>query len=183
IDFDKIDDHAEAFGGADVHFSCLGTTRGKSGAEGFRRVDYDYVVGIARLAKQQGCKHFHLVSSQGANENSYFLYPQVKGQSEAAITKMSFDRLSIYRPAVLMVDRAESRTLERLARTILSYTIQRIAPEWLTTPIDVLGRAMCLNSFTKDRPNVEILDNHAIFRLAEQQSNSESDQSKTTNEL
>ncbi|CAF4917761.1 unnamed protein product, partial [Rotaria magnacalcarata] len=62
IDFDKIDDHAEAFGGADVHFSCLGTTRGKSGAEGFRRVDYDYVVGIARLAKQQGCKHFHLVS-------------------------------------------------------------------------------------------------------------------------
>ncbi|CAM4802335.1 unnamed protein product [Rotaria magnacalcarata] len=164
IDFDKIDDHAEAFGGADVHFSCLGTTR-------------------ARLAKQQGCKHFHLVSSQGANENSYFLYPQVKGQSEAAITKMSFDRLSIYRPAVLMVDRAESRTLERLARTILSYTIQRIAPEWLTTPIDVLGRAMCLNSFTKDRPNVEILDNHAIFRLAEQQSNSESDQSKTTNEL
>ncbi|CAF3648737.1 unnamed protein product [Rotaria socialis] len=181
IDFDKIDDHAEAFHGADVHFSCLGTTRGKSGAEGFRRVDYDYVVGIARLAKQHGCKHFHLVSSQGANENSYFLYPQ--GQSEAAITKMSFDRLSIYRPAVLMVDRAESRPLERLARTILSYTIQRIAPEWLTTPIDVLGRAMCLNSFTKDRPNVEILDNHAIFRLAEQQSNSKSDQSKTTNEL
>ncbi|CAF1578967.1 unnamed protein product, partial [Rotaria sordida] len=64
--------------GADVHFCCLGTTRGKAGVEGFRRVDFDYVVGVARLAKQEDCKHFHLVSSQGANENSFFLYPQVK---------------------------------------------------------------------------------------------------------
>ncbi len=46
--------------------------------EGFRRVDFDYIVGAARLAKQEGCKHFHLVSSQGANENAYLLYPQVK---------------------------------------------------------------------------------------------------------
>ena len=32
IDFEKIDDHADAFRGADVHFCCLGTTRGKAGA-------------------------------------------------------------------------------------------------------------------------------------------------------
>ena len=31
IDFDKIDDYVDAFRGADVHFCCLGTTRGKSG--------------------------------------------------------------------------------------------------------------------------------------------------------
>ncbi|CAF3688128.1 unnamed protein product [Rotaria sordida] len=183
IDFDKIDDYAEAFRGADVHFCCLGTTRGKAGVEGFRRVDFDYVVSVARLAKQEDCKHFHLVSSQGANENSFFLYPQVKGQAEAALTKMSFERLSIYRPAVLMVDRVESRPLESVLRTILSYTVQRIAPEWITTPVDVLARAMCFNSFIKDRVGVEILDNHAIFRLSEQQSSSKNDQSKAANEL
>lgn len=66
-----------------------------------------------------------------------------------------------------MVDRAERRPMENIARTIVRHTIQRIAPEWITTPIEVLGRAMCLNTFTKDRPSVEILDNHAIFRLAE----------------
>ncbi|CAF4307601.1 unnamed protein product, partial [Adineta steineri] len=32
IDFDQIDNYTEAFRGADVHFCCLGTTRGKSGA-------------------------------------------------------------------------------------------------------------------------------------------------------
>ena len=89
--------------------------------EGFRRVDYDYIVGAARLAKQEGCKHFHLLSSQGANPNSLFLYTKVKvrllfwicfkfteiiylnllcqGQTETALTQMLFERLSIYRPA------------------------------------------------------------------------------------
>ncbi|CAF0838017.1 unnamed protein product [Adineta ricciae] len=183
IDFDKIDEYAEAFRGADVHFCCLGTTRGKAGAEGFRRVDYDYVVGAARLAKQEGCEHFHLVSSQGANENSYLLYPQVKGQSEAALSKMGFLRLSIYRPAMLMVDRTEHRLFEGIARSIIKHTVQRIAPEWITTPIEVLARAMCYNSFITGRPSVEILDNHAIFRLAEQKPNATADGTKRADEL
>jgi hypothetical protein len=84
---------------------------------------------------------------------------------------------------MLMVDRVEQRALEGLAQTIIRHTVQRIAPEWITTPIDVLGRAMCFNSFTKDRPSVEILDNHAIFRLSEQQVDPPTDQSKATNEL
>jgi len=168
IDFDKIDDYPETFHGADVHFCCLGTTRGKAGVEGFRRVDFDYIVGAARLAKLEGCKHFHLVSSQGADPESLFLYPKVKGQTERALTQMSFERLSIYRPAMLMVDRAETRPLENFVQTILRNTVQRIAPEWITTPIEVLGRAMCFNTFIKDRPSIEILDNHAIFRLSEQ---------------
>jgi hypothetical protein len=84
---------------------------------------------------------------------------------------------------MLMVDRVEHRFVERLAQTIIHYTIQRIAPEWITTPVDILARAMCFNSFTKDRPSVEILDNHAIFRLAEQQPSTPTDQRHTTNEL
>lgn len=82
-----------------------------------------------------------------------------------------------------MVDRVESRLVESFLRTILRSTIQKIAPEWITTPIDVLARAMSFNSFAKNQPSVEILDNHAIFRLAEQQVPSGKDQSKATNEL
>ena len=66
VDFDNLDDHKEAFQGADVAFCCLGTTRAKSGKEGFIKVDYDYVVNSAKLLKESGkCKDFHLVSSQG----------------------------------------------------------------------------------------------------------------------
>jgi len=66
--------------------------------EGFRKVDFDYVVNSAKMAKKNGVKQFHLVSSSGANKDSGLLYPQVKGQSEEAIKELNFDRYFIYRP-------------------------------------------------------------------------------------
>ena len=83
---------------------------------------------------------------------------------------------------MLIVDRTENRRLESFAQSIMRNTVQRVAPEWITTPIEVLARAMCFNTFTKDRPSLEILDNHAIFRLSEQQPFVTEEQSKATNE-
>ena len=105
IDFDKIEEFSESFKGFDVGYCCLGTTKGKSGKEGFIKVDHDYVVGAAKLAKEGGCKHFNLVSSNGSNKDSWFLYPKTKGQAEHDIEKLEFDRLSIYRPALLICER------------------------------------------------------------------------------
>ena len=67
-----------------------------------------------------------------------------------------------------MVDRAENRPMESFAQAIIRNTVQRVAPEWITTPIEVLARAMCYNACTTGRPTIETLDNHAIFRLSEQ---------------
>lgn len=33
VDFDRLNDHKEAFSGCDVGFNCLGTTRAKSGGK------------------------------------------------------------------------------------------------------------------------------------------------------
>ena len=86
IDFDKLEDHKDAFADADLAFVCLGTTRAKSGAEGFVKVDYDYIVNTANILKEHGrCKDYHLVSSTGrynlistltylAHTLSYFFY-------------------------------------------------------------------------------------------------------------
>ena len=65
----------------------------------FRRVDYDYVFETAKLAKKNGCKQFHLVSSMGANASSYLLYPKTKGEIEAAVSALEFDFCAHYRPA------------------------------------------------------------------------------------
>lgn len=46
--------------------------------DGFVRVDRDYVLKSAELAKVGGCKHFNLLSSKGADKSSSFLYLQVK---------------------------------------------------------------------------------------------------------
>ena len=45
---------------------------------GYYRVDHDYIINSARLAKQGGCSQFHLVSSMGANEDSILLAVRVK---------------------------------------------------------------------------------------------------------
>ena len=39
IDFEKLNDYAQAFRDADVHFCCLGTTRGKAGAVIHEKLD------------------------------------------------------------------------------------------------------------------------------------------------
>ena len=84
---------------------------------------------------------------------------------------------------MLMVDRTEHRPLESFAQSIIRNTVQRVAPELMTTPIEVLARAMCNNVFINDRPSLEIIDNHAIFRLSEQQPFvMKTEESKTTTE-
>ena len=57
--------------------NSLGTTRAKSGKAGFIKVDKDYVLSFAEKSKTAGVKQFHLMSSHGANANSYFLMTQV----------------------------------------------------------------------------------------------------------
>ena len=55
------------------HVICLlGTTRGKSGAEGFVKIDKDYVLNVARAAREANVPHFHLMTSQGWSIFIYF---------------------------------------------------------------------------------------------------------------
>jgi len=164
VDYENIDDHKDAFKDLDTGFCCLGTTKGKAGVQGFIRVDHDYVLMSAEIAKADKCKHFSLVSSQGANKNSTFLYPRTKGQAEEALKVIHFDRLSIYRPGVLMVDREESRPFEFAIRQILK-PVSYFFPTAITTPVSVMAMAMINNVIAKGE-KVELYENKAIHDLS-----------------
>uniref|UniRef100_A0A8C2GBY5 Protein HTATIP2 n=1 Tax=Cyprinus carpio TaxID=7962 RepID=A0A8C2GBY5_CYPCA len=165
VDFEKLDEYAEAFQGHDVGYCCLGTTKAKAGAEGFVRVDHDYVLKSAELAKAGGCSHFHLESSKGADKTSSFLYLKTKGQVEAEIEDLGFERFSIYRPAVLLVDREESRPAEWVARKFLC-AFSSVFPT-MSIPITAVARAMVVNTLKDGEQKVEILENKAIYNLGE----------------
>jgi len=164
IDFDNIENHSHLFEGFDAGYCCLGTTRSKSGKEGFIKVDYHYVFQSARLAKQGGCKHFHLVSSQGANKDSWFLYPQIKGQVETEVMNLDFERLSIYRPALLLCERKENRPLEKILQGLLG-----AIDLWskITIPTKTVAQGMVKNTFTNIDTSLEILENCDILKLSE----------------
>jgi oxidoreductase len=62
------------------------------------------------------------VSSQGANPNSWFLYPKTKGEVEEALKNLKFQSTSIYRPGLL--DRgSKARLVEKIAGTFVCLII------------------------------------------------------------
>ncbi|XP_026175819.1 oxidoreductase HTATIP2 [Mastacembelus armatus] len=160
VDFEKLEDYAAAFQGHDVGYCCLGTTRAKAGAEGFIRVDHDYVLKSAELAKAGGCTQFHLESSRGADKTSNFLYLKVKGQVEADVEALGFDRYAIYRPGVLLVDRQESRPGEWLARKFFGAFSSS-----MSVPIQMVAKAMVSNTLLQPEQKTEILENKDIVSL------------------
>lgn len=105
VDFEKLEEYVPIFEGFDIGYCCLGTTKGKSGSSGFVKVDRDYVLKAAQIAKQGGCQQFHLLTSQGSNKNSWFLYPRTKGEVEEGVAQLGFEKLVIYRPGLLLCDR------------------------------------------------------------------------------
>jgi len=169
IDFDNLEQHKEAFAEGDIAFCCLGTTKGKSGAEGFVKVDYDYVVNTAKLLKDNGaCKDYHLVSSKGASAGSFFLYPSTKGKAENAIKEMEFPgRTSIYRPGLLITENfsreGDSRLLERWGQ---SFAAKFDTSSKQSISVGMLATSMVANALDKSNDKkFEVIDNSEIVQI------------------
>lgn len=118
IDYYRLDAYKKYFQVDDV-FCCLGTTIKKAGSQkAFRRVDYDYPVALARLAKSAGVKNFLVISAMGADSRSNIFYNRVKGQMEDSLKKIELPALHIFQPSLLLGDRQEFRLGEKAASII-----------------------------------------------------------------
>jgi len=119
LDFEQIAEMAEQIKGHDV-FICLGTTRAKAGRDGFIKVDFDYSFNAAKHAVMNGANQLLLVSSVGADPNSFLLYPKTKGQLEEAVKRLPFWATHILQPSLLLGARKETRIGEQMAIGISS---------------------------------------------------------------
>lgn len=98
IDFEKLTDYQDEIRG-DVAFSSLGTTLKDAGSkEAQWRVDHDYQLEFAQLAKSNGVNSFVLLSAYGANTKSSFFYNRMKGTLEENMQKLDFHQLVILHP-------------------------------------------------------------------------------------
>ena len=118
IDYDDLDQHANAISGHAI-FSCLGTTNKQSPDKSqYRKIDHDYPLQLAQLAKKNGVNQFHVVTSLGANKNSSTFYLKLKGELEYDLQKTGLKTLHIYQPAMLMGERQRNHILEKIATGI-----------------------------------------------------------------
>lgn len=143
---------------ADQVICALGTTIGKAGSrEAFRRVDFDYPLALARLARQQGARHFLLVSALGASSRSRVFYSRVKGELEEVIATLGYPSFTIVRPSLLLGDRDEFRLGEEVGK--------RLA--WLTPaawkPVQARDVAAALVAAAReDRPGQRVIESAEI---------------------
>ncbi|MEH6949481.1 NAD(P)H-binding protein [Bacillus sp. JJ634] len=118
IDFDALEKYEEEFAVHDV-FCCLGTTIKKAESqEAFKKVDFEYPLKVAKLAKKKGAKQFLVVSAMGANSQSRIFYNRVKGVMEEALKQVRLPSLHIFRPSLLLGKRNEFRFGERVAEMV-----------------------------------------------------------------
>jgi uncharacterized protein YbjT (DUF2867 family) len=145
--YDQLDSAVDA----DDVFCCLGTTIKKAGSqEAFRQVDLVYPLKVATLQRQSGSTHFLLISAIGANARSGIFYSRTKGEAEEGITALQYPITSIFQPSLIVGNRDERRTGEKIAM----YLMPIFAP-------------LLMGSWRKYRPiAVEKLAN-AMFRAAQ----------------
>ncbi|CAQ00071.1 Protein CBG25152 [Caenorhabditis briggsae] len=167
VDFEKLEENSEDVRNLDVAFCALGTTRGKSGADGFYKVDHDYVMSAAKLAKENGVKQFILVSSGGADETSRFLYIKTKGEVEKEIAELNFDKFVIMRPGLIETKREEFRFAEAAA-CVLMKPLKLFSNRFSSSAAEI-AQAM-INATQTDDTGKQIWDNVKIVEEAKKYS-------------
>jgi uncharacterized protein YbjT (DUF2867 family) len=119
VDFDNLQQHEQAITGHAV-FCCLGTTKSKTpNLTTYRKIDHDYPVILAQIAKRNGVSQYHLISAIGADINSKTFYTKLKGETERDIEAINLLTLHVYQPSLLTGNRGEKRMLEKLATVIM----------------------------------------------------------------
>lgn len=147
---------------ASVAYIALGTTLKIAGSQtAFAANDRDAVVRIAAAAQKAGVARLAVVSALGAHASSSVFYNRVKGEMEAQVSALGFERLVIVRPSLLAGHRGALgqpvRWGERIALALL-WPVDRLLPARLR-PIDasVVARAM-RRALRTDGPPQQIIE-------------------------
>ena len=119
VDFSRLGEYSDLMKGDDL-FVCLGTTIRKAGSVArFGEIDRDLPVSIAQLAHANGVDGIAVISSIGADSSSRNYYLRIKGEMEAAILNIPFNRIVIARPSMLLGRRKGFRFGESVGRIFM----------------------------------------------------------------
>ena len=171
VNWDELERFEEAFAGVHSVYCCLGTTIKKAGSrEQFRKVDVEYVLKSATLARRHGVRQFLAVSSMGASPDVRNFYLRTKGEMEEGLTEMGFHGLHLFRPSLLLGKRPDSRFGEQAAAALMTsldvlFRRPKLAP-YRAVPSLKVARAMVRIGLT-DMKGHHIYPNEVIHVLGD----------------
>jgi len=105
---------------------------------------------FARIAKAHDAKSFTLVSAMGANAGSMFFYNQVKGRTEDDVKALGLRSVIIFRPALLVGPRNESRLAESIAIKTL-VPLSRLLPSRFRKRVVTYAETLAMRMLTEGK--------------------------------
>ena len=166
VDFDNTVSWSHLVKG-DVLFSTLGTTLkvAKTKANQFK-IDYTYQYQTAAIAAANGVANYVLVSSMGANADSWLFYPRIKGELDNAVAALPFKHIHIFRPGFLLRQPDKIRPMEKLGITIIQFFNKLgLFKSQRPLPVEVLAQKMRSVLLNPTSQKFQIYSLDSIFDL------------------
>lgn len=156
VDFEHLPEDV-SWWQADAVICTLGTTMLAAGSKtAFRRVDHDYPLTVAKLARQYGTPTYALNSAIGADVSSRFFYNQVKDELEHNLAGLGFASLTYVRPGVIGGYRQDVRKGE-LAMTLVLKLLGPVLPRrWRINPAGQIARAL-IEATLQPEPGIHVV--------------------------
>lgn len=165
VDYDKEGSFPDNEVVGDMYI-CLGTIMKKAGSKkAFHTVDFEYVLRIAKWAKESGAETCSVISSLGASPESSNFYLRTKGEMEEALKTVGFKRLLILRPSLLLGNRKEFRFAEKIVSFVMVlFSWLMIGPlkKYKAVKASQVAKAMLISS-EKNMESLCILENKEIL--------------------
>lgn len=161
VDFEHLPEDADWWQ-ADAVVCTLGTTIRTAGSQAaFRRVDHDYPLLAARLARRHGTPTYVLNSAMGADARSRIFYNRVKGELEHDLQGEGFTSLTFVRPGLISGPRTEHRAGERAMVTVLGALGPLLPRRWRLNPAHRIAQAL-IDAALRAEPGIHAVGSEAL---------------------
>ncbi|MGK5051788.1 NAD-dependent dehydratase [Janthinobacterium sp. RB2P8] len=162
VDFDRLPPDAPWWQ-ADAVICTLGTTMKVAGTRQlFSRVDHDYPLAVARLARAAGARTYALNSAAGANAASRIFYNRVKGELERDLEALGFASLTHVRPGLIGGARDVARAGEGAALRLLRVLGPVLPRRWRINPAPRIAQAL-LEAALAGAPGVHVVTSEQLL--------------------
>jgi len=160
IDMEKIEEETmKVINGHQVAFSTLGVGQPtKIPRQELIKIEQGYTDSFAKACKSCGVRHLSLLSAVGVDINSSFFYMSHKAKIEENLTNIKFNRVSFFRPSVLVTPGNRYGFTDTFNQHIFPKLTWMLPARYHEIKIEKLAKAMRINAENEPKGVVEILE-------------------------
>lgn len=168
IDIHDPSSYSDYIQGYDIAICTLGVGEpSKISKKDFIAIDKTAVLKFAKVCKEKGVQHFHLLSSIGVSSSSWNYYMRTKGELNDELVKLNFDRLSIFKPSMILTPQNRYGLSQGIALKIwpkLDAILHKGYRKYRGIKVDMLGKSIANNVF-KAKTGLEYLEYDEFLEL------------------